>query len=151
LAESGRSPLGVTRVRPFWNHPGFADAVLDRVSDAVADVGGPGDDLRVVFTAHSIPLSMADTSDYVEQLDEVASRVVEHLPGVDEFYLVFQSRSGQPQVPWLEPDIVVQLGALPSQGVERVVVAPIGFISDHMEVIFDLDTQAAQEAAEAGL
>lgn len=151
LADLGRPTPEVVKVRPFWNHPGFVDATVDRVATALADAGGPGDDLRIVFTGHSIPVAMAETCDYVDQLTQVATLVSEHVPDAAAWDLVFQSRSGPPRVPWLEPDIVDHLAALAAEGIERVVVAPIGFLSDHMEVLFDLDTQAAAAAEELGL
>lgn len=144
----GDAAPAVDRVRPYFNHPGFVMAMVDRVQVAVDQVGA---DARVAFTAHSIPLSMASTSDYEAQLREVAGLIIERLDRAVPWELVFQSRSGPPQVPWLEPDIVDHLGALAADGVTDVVVAPIGFISDHMEVRFDLDTQAAEAAATLGL
>lgn len=138
----------VDKVRPYWNHPGFVSAVTARVGEALAEAP---EGARLVFTAHSIPLSMASTSDYETQLRDVAGLVVERLDPGREWDLVFQSRSGPPQVPWLEPDIVDHLEALAADGTAAVVVAPIGFVSDHMEVKFDLDTQAAEAAEALGL
>ncbi len=142
----------VVKIRPYWNHPGFVRATVDRVRTAFDQV--PPDRLattRLVFTAHSIPVAMARTCDYETQLHDVAALVVEHLALDLPTDLVYQSRSGPPQVPWLEPDIVDHLRALGDAGVDSVVVAPIGFTSDHMEVRFDLDTQAAEAAAEVGI
>ncbi len=137
----------VDKIRPYWNHPGFLDATVDRIRTAVADAP---DCSRLVCTAHSIPISMASTSDYESQLRHVGGHVAAAL-GLDEWDLVFQSRSGPPQVPWLGPDIVDHLETLATGGVDAVVVAPIGFVSDHMEVQFDLDTQAAEAAERLGM
>ncbi len=142
----------VVKVRPYWNHPGFVLATVDRLRAAVDEVpperrGGT----RLVFTAHSIPVAMARTCDYEAQLHDVVAMVSGELAVDLPTDLVFQSRSGPPQVPWLEPDIVDHLRALHGDGVDSVVVAPIGFISDHMEVVYDLDTQAAAAAADLGM
>ena len=142
----------VVKVRPYWNHPGFVSATINRVRAAFDQV--PSDRrarTRLVCTAHSIPVAMARTCDYEEQLHDVAALVSEGLPADLQCDVVFQSRSGPPQVPWLEPDIVDHLRALRDDGVDSVVVAPIGFTSDHMEVRYDLDTQAAEAAAELGI
>ena len=142
----------VDKVRPYWNHPGFVLAMVERVHAALELLPGPQrHEARLVFTAHSIPLSMASTSDYQEQLLDAATLVEERLALDLPWDLVFQSRSGPPQVPWLEPDIVDHLHALAGAGTSTVVVVPIGFTSDHMEVLFDLDTQAAAAADALGL
>lgn len=151
--ERARAAVGaaapvVDKIRPYWDHPGFVDAVAERLRDAVE---GAPDGAALAFTAHSIPMSMASTSDYESQLRTVASTVAERVAPDRPWDLVYQSRSGPPQVPWLEPDIVDHLHALHHRGVGAVVVAPIGFVSDHMEVQFDLDTQAADAAAELGM
>ncbi len=139
------------RLRSCYNHPGFVEAMADRVREALA--GFPESEresAQVVFTAHSIPLAQAQGSDYVAQLEETCGLVMAHL-GRGEHRLVYQSRSGSPHTPWLEPDILAHLEAARSAGTERVVVAPIGFISDHMEVIYDLDVQAKELAGRIGL
>lgn len=146
-AAGGQAPV-VDKIRPYWDHPGFVDAVTDRVRAAVQNAP---DDAPLAFTAHSIPMSMAETSDYESQLRTVAATVAERVAVGRPWELVFQSRSGPPQIPWLEPDIVDHLHALHDQGTDAVVVAPIGFVSDHMEVKFDLDTQAAGVAADLGM
>ena len=132
------------KLRLYYNHPGFIDAVTDRVSD----VYRPG--ARLVFTAHSIPNSMALWCDYESQLREMAGIVAERV-GAADWDLAYQSRSGPPQVPWLEPDVNDHLRALADQGITDVALAPLGFVSDHMEVKFDLDHQAAATAAEVGI
>jgi ferrochelatase len=95
-------------------------------------------------------MAMASRSRYATQLAETARLVAERV-GAEDFELVYQSRSGPPQVPWLEPDVCDHIAGLPAQGVKDVVVSPIGFVSDHMEILFDLDVEAREAAAEAGL
>lgn len=151
-AHVGDAAPPVDKVRPYWNHPGFVLAMSDRVNDACAGVG-PAQlaRARLVFTAHSIPVSMAATSDYEAQLRDVVAMVTDRLSVELPADLVYQSRSGPPHVPWLEPDIVDHLERLHDAGTGTVVVAPIGFISDHMEVVHDLDTLAADAARELGM
>ena len=154
VRDAGLDPPQVGKVRPYWNHPGFVLAVVERVHAALESLAPPERTrARLVFTAHSIPMSMAATSDYETQLRDEAAMVAERvaMPRAGEWELVFQSRSGPPQVPWLEPDIVDHLGAMRERGDDVVVVVPIGFTSDHMEVVYDLDTQAAAAAAELGI
>ncbi len=134
----------VLKVRMFYNHPGFIAANVDIVTRALAEI--PAERraaANVVFTAHSIPGPMADASKYELQLRETA-RLVAEGAGVaaSRWQLVYQSRSGAPHMPWLEPDICDHLPALKQQGVHDVVIVPIGFVSDHMEVLFDLDEEA---------
>ncbi len=140
----------IDKLRVFYNHPGFIAANADALRLALAAAGPQP---RVAFTAHSIPLSMAATSDYQAQLAETARLVMSVVDpgGVVPWSLVFQSRSGPPTVPWLEPDIVDHLRELAADGGVPVVVAPIGFVADHMEVVYDLDLEAAQRAAALGL
>jgi protoporphyrin/coproporphyrin ferrochelatase len=150
-AEVGRGAPVIDKLRVFYNHPGFIEAAADRVRDALTEVRRLGaSDVRVVVTAHSIPCAAANTSDYVKQLTETARLVCESL-GVSSWDLVFQSRSGPPSQPWLGPDILDHVRALHSERVDDVVIAPLGFISDHMEVLYDLDTEARQLAGELGM
>jgi ferrochelatase len=155
VAAVGEGAPVVDKVRPFWNHPGFIEAMTDQLRVALAD--RPTDTEtrpHLLFTAHSIPVSMASTSDYEAQLRDAAGLVVDALPSsstAPTWDLVFQSRSGPPQVPWLEPDIVDHLEGLATAGTTDVMVVPIGFLSDHMEVKFDLDTQAADAAERLGI
>jgi protoporphyrin/coproporphyrin ferrochelatase len=146
--EVGPGAPEVLRTRSFFNHPGWIEANADHVCAALARVGAR--DPHLAFTAHSIPLAMARACRYVDQLQE-SSRLVAEAVGCDDWELVYQSRSGPPQVPWLEPDIVDHLAALRSRGVEDVVISPIGFVSDHLEVLYDLDVEARDAAAELGL
>ena len=141
----------VLKMRTFYNHPGFVDANADRVRDALEQI--PEDrraQAEVVFTAHSIPTAMAEQCRYADQLAET-SRLVADAAGAGSHSLVYQSRSGSPQVPWLEPDVCDHLGELARRGVRDVVVAPVGFVSDHIEVLFDLDVEAADAARDLGL
>jgi protoporphyrin/coproporphyrin ferrochelatase len=140
------------KLRHFYNRPGFLDALADRLFDAFAKVEeGNQAGAHLVFTAHSVPVAMARTSKYVEQLEEVASHLAARM-GRTDYRLVWQSRSGPPSQPWLEPDIKDALTEIAGGGGSRdVVVQPIGFISDHMEVIVDLDTQAMEHARGLGL
>jgi ferrochelatase len=142
-AEVGAAPE-VDKLRIFYNHPGFIDAMAERMQFAL----GPLPNAQVLFTAHSIPLAMSRGSDYVQQLNE-ACRLVSEKLGRTEWKLVYQSRSGAPGQPWLEPDIGDALREIGSGG--EVVIAPIGFLSDHMEVLYDLDTEARAVCEELGI
>jgi ferrochelatase len=144
------------RLRSYWNHPGFVDPVVDAVVDGVRDREGA----RIVFVTHSVPESMNSGSGpqggaYLSQHRTVsayvAHRVAEVTGRQHEHDLVFCSRSGPPQVPWLEPDVNDHLEKLAAEGVRSVVLVPIGFVSDHMEVVYDLDTEALQTAERLGL
>ena len=150
-AEVGQGAPEVDKIRVFYNHPGFVEASAIRVRKALAH--WPQDErrsVRLVVTAHSIPSSMAQTSDYERQLRETA-RLVAETVGVADWDLVYQSRSGAPTQPWLEPDILDHLRKLYAGGVRNVVVAPLGFISDHLEVLYDLDTEAKDLADSLGM
>jgi len=143
----------IEKIRVFYNHPLFISACADRIREALGRlpeaVRGAA---HIAFTAHSIPMSMANSSRYVEQLEETCRLVAEALgiPG-DRYKLVYQSRSGRPEDPWLEPDISEHLAALSAARVPAVVISPIGFLSDHMEILFDLDEQAAETCQKLGL
>ncbi|MGZ6204749.1 MAG: ferrochelatase [Candidatus Binataceae bacterium] len=130
-----------------WHaHPLFIEAAADRVADALARLEPVARDrAQLIFTAHSIPAAMAAASPYVEQLRESARLIADRLKQ-REWTLAFQSRSGSPRDPWLEPDVCDVLRSLRS---EAAVVAPIGFICDHVEVMYDLDVEAARVAREA--
>lgn len=152
-AEVGVGAPIIEKLRPFYDHPGFIDATVDRVQTALTEVPssvGPFPSTRLVFTAHSIPISMANGCQYVDQLQQVCQLVTERI-GLGSWQLAYQSRSGPPQQPWLEPDIADVLRSLVQDGCRAVIVVPIGFISDHMEVRYDLDTEARALAAELGL
>jgi ferrochelatase len=156
--------IEIDKVRPYFNHPGFSHVNSRQVTEAVRALGErPDAEVRLVFVTHSISEGMDATSGpgdgegnaYRRQHLELAAAITEEVNATLsrrlEHELVYCSRSGPTTQPWLEPDINDTLRALAADGVKTVVVAPIGFISDHMEVRFDLDTEAAQNAAAAGL
>lgn len=150
-AEVGDAAPQVDKLRVFYNHPGFIEPLAELVDLAFGRIPeARRGAARLVFTAHSLPRSLATTSDYEVQLRETAGLVAFAL-GRPEWSLVYQSRSGPPSQPWLEPDIVDHLRALAADGVRDAVVAPIGFTSDHMEVVYDLDLDAKSRAIEVGL
>ncbi|MDZ4817707.1 MAG: ferrochelatase [Planctomycetota bacterium] len=135
----------VSKLRMFFNHPGYIESVTDRVTNALRDLQvSPGEKFRLAFTAHSIPSAMAVNCRYEAQLRESCRLVVDamNLPA-DCWDLVYQSRSGPASQPWLEPDILDHLKSLNEQGIKKALISPIGFISDHLEVLYDLDTEAA--------
>lgn len=146
--ETGLTDLRFDKIRVFYNHPRFIEALIDRTRQAWNQIPEQQrNNAHLVFTAHSIPNSMADNCDYVHQLSESARLIREHLAIPPErTSLVYQSRSGRPEDPWLEPDILDHLRQLKSSGVESVVLLPLGFLSDHMEVLYDLDYEAAHLA-----
>lgn len=149
----GEAAPTVDKIRVFYNHPDFIAANVERVAAAFEQLPPEArDSAHVAYTAHSIPQSMADNCDYAQQLTETARLVSESLNiPEDRWQLVYQSRSGRPQDPWLEPDICDHLEHLAQAGVKNVVVSPIGFLSDHLEVLYDLDDEAQQAAQEHGL
>ncbi len=132
----------ITKLPPFSGHPMFIEAMTDRVKDAIKELP----DARLLFTAHSVPVSMAESSPYVAQLERACAQVA---AGVERFEweLVYQSRSGAPGQPWLEPDICDHLRANPAD----TIIVPIGFLSDHMEVLYDLDTEARAVCEDLGI
>lgn len=151
------SPV-LTKLRLFYNHPGFIEVMTGNVVEGLAQ---SPDGARVVFTAHSIPNSMAAVCAYEQQLSSAAQLIMEQVASrIDgpngqaefdtdfdvDFDVVYQSRSGPPHIPWLEPDVNDHLESLAAEGTKAVVVVPLGFTSDHMEVMFDLDTQGAETA-----
>ncbi|MEU6484160.1 ferrochelatase [Streptomyces sp. NPDC046887] len=156
----------VDKLRHYFNHPGFVRPMIDGVLRSLAELD---EEVRagahLAFTTHSIPTASADTSGPVGEHGEGGAYVAEHLDtarliadavrqetGVEHpWQLVYQSRSGAPHIPWLEPDICDHLEELHGVGAPAVVMVPIGFVSDHMEVLYDLDTEATAKAAELGL
>jgi len=145
----GPSAPEVEYPEPWHAHPKFIAATAARTSEALGRLAA-GDRARakLVFTAHSIPIAMAKGSPYVEQLTESCGLVASKL-GVGSWTLAFQSRSGSPRDPWLEPDIAGTLQKLGKGAI--AVVMPIGFLTDHVEVLYDLDIEAARIAAESGV
>ena len=171
-ASVGVNAPSVDKLRAFYNHPRFIEANIENLRAALEQI--PTErraNAQIVFTAHSIPLSMSEHCEYEAQLEEASRLVAEGVcvaeglaPARDgeiidvaigekhrPYKLVFQSRSGPPTQPWLEPDICVYLKELKAAGTTDVVIAPIGFVSDHMEVIYDLDTAALALSRELGL
>ena len=145
--------IELSRLRHYFNHPGFVGPFTEATSEALATAPAG---THVVFVTHSIPTSMNEASGgpgreaYQRQHESVAAMVADGA-GAEQWSLAYCSRSGSPHMPWLEPDINDHLRELHRQGTESVIVVPIGFISDHMEVIFDLDTEARATAEELGL
>ena len=166
----GAAELRLDKLRVFYNHPGFVQPMVENTLAALAELPeGVRAGARLAFTTHSIPTAVADTSGapddpargrpggaYVAQHLETARLVAEAVAGATgvadrPWELVYQSRSGSPQTPWLEPDICDHLEAVHAEGAPAVVMVPIGFVSDHMEVVYDLDTQAREQAGKLGL
>jgi ferrochelatase len=149
-AEVGADAPLIDKLRLFYDHPNFREVWVDHLGAAIREAGPFSSPPQVLFSAHSIPISMAETSDYQVQLAATAAAVGAGV-GLDRssWQQVWQSRSGPPGQPWLEPDVVEVIERLP-QSDDPVVVAPIGFVADHMEVVYDIDTQAAAAAASRG-
>jgi ferrochelatase len=141
----------IDKLRAFYNHPLFIESNVEQIRASMSQLPeNARTSARVVFTAHSIPESMAANSDYEAQLNEAGLLIAAEL-NVKSWQVVYQSRSGSPAQPWLGPDVCDQLKQLRAEGVTDVVIAPIGFVSDHMEVIYDLDVEARQLAKEIGV
>ena len=167
----GDDPMTIDKVRLFFDHPGFVEPFYEGVRDAVKpwlESGLKANEIRVLFSTHSVPMADAERSGprdrdfgeggaYAAQHRAVAqylmSRLGAEVPGAADvdWSLVFQSRSGPPTQPWLEPDVNDVITDLPNQGTKAVAVVPLGFVSDHMEVLWDLDNEANESAEEAGL
>jgi len=151
----------IDKLRNYFNHPGFVEPVVDAVlAGRQALPEDVRDGARLVFVTHSIPTAMNDTSgpaggaylaQHLDVAAVVAARVAEETGVASEHELVFCSRSGAPHVPWLEPDVNDRLEELAKDGVSAVVLVPVGFVSDHMEVVYDLDTEALATAGRLGL
>ena len=142
----------VDKIRAFHNHPGFVEAVADRLKESLRSISQDRREAaHLIYTAHSIPTAMAQGCDYEKQLRETSRLVAEEL-GRTEWRLVYQSRSGPLTQPWLGPDILDCLREIKALGGSSdVVIVPIGFVSDHMEILFDLDTEAKELCSELGL
>lgn len=144
---AGVESMLIEKLPNFCDRPEFIDVMIERVRAAMAELPSAE---QLIFTAHSVPMSMADASPYVRQLKTASERVAAAC-GISNWTLVYQSRSGPPAQPWLAPDICEYLRAQHEAGVRSVIVCPIGFISDHMEVLYDLDTEARALCKEIGL
>ena len=151
IVGAGQRDVTVTYVNDWHQHPGFVEANARHIETALGSLpAGVRDVARVVFTAHSIPSSMTGAARYQLQLEESARAVATRL-GRSDWSLVYQSRSGRPEDPWLGPDINDYLRDEHTKGLRAVVIAPIGFVCDHIEVLYDLDHEAAHVCAELGL
>lgn len=149
--QASADRIELRKLRLYFNHPKFIEGWVENINAALAAMGS---EPYTLFTAHSIPNSMAEVSEYQSQLTEVV-RILANETALGGHELVFQSRSGPPHMPWLEPDVCDQITHLSDTGVckegDEILVCPLGFTSDHTEVLFDLDIQAKQVAVEAGL
>ncbi len=141
-AAVGSTAPEIVKMRPFSGHPKFIEAMTDRVRPALQELP----EGRLVFTAHSVPQSMADTGPYVAELEAACAAVSANV-GRSAWKLVYQSRSGPPTQPWLEPDVCDHLRETRAD----TILVPIGFLSDHMEVLYDLDTEAREVSRELGI
>ncbi len=168
VAAVGPRAPRIDKIRPYFNHPGFIEPFADNAGAALRTLpAGLADGARLVFTAHSVPVGMAAASGsvcadtarpavaggrYAAELSEAANLISERTGGGCLAHdLVYQSRSGPPGVPWLEPDVCEHVRTLAKCGVPAVVAIPVGFVSDHMEVVHDLGIEAAETAASLGL
>ena len=148
--RAGGGHIDVTFVESWFDHPLFISANAFHVRDALRRLpAGVRPQARLIFTAHSIPKSMADSSQYQLQL-RVSCEAIAAQVGMT-WALVYQSRSGRPQDPWLEPDICEYLRREHEQGLAAAVICPVGFVCDHIEVLYDLDREAAEACASIGL
>lgn len=159
-AELGEVAPGVDMLRPFFNDPGFVRANADAVAEALESLDNGHDGAHIVYVTHSIPDTMQEASavtgpGYREQHEDVQRAIDELIEArfgrAHPSSLSYCSRSGDPRTPWLEPDVNDHIEALAASGVKKIVIAPIGFVSDHMEVAFDLDIEAMETAAEHGV
>ncbi|MCX8561827.1 ferrochelatase [Mycolicibacterium mucogenicum] len=153
-AAAGPQAPELVKLRQYFDHPLFVEMFAEAVGEAAAQLPADlRDDARLVFTAHSIPVRVDERDGprlYSRQVG-YATRLVAAAAGFDEYDQVWQSRSGPPHIPWLEPDIGDHLAALAAAGTKAVIVCPIGFVADHIEVVWDLDNELAEQAAEAGI
>jgi ferrochelatase len=147
-ALNGRAPE-IDYCDGWHDHPLFTQSWVERIHEAAAEAA-IGDRAPLVFTAHSIPVAMAAQSPYVEQL-ETSARLIAQRLGRPDWTIAYQSRSGKPNDPWLEPDIGQVIRDFVAGGVDQLLLAPIGFVSDHVEVLYDLDIEAAKIAKNAGV
>ncbi len=153
-AAAGSQAPELVKLRQYFDHPLFVEMFAEAIGAAAAQLPAElRDDARLVFTAHSIPVGADERHGprlYSRQVG-YATRLVAAAAGYDDYDQVWQSRSGPPQIPWLEPDIGDHLAALAAAGTKAVIVCPIGFVADHIEVVWDLDNELAEQAAESGI
>ncbi|KUI11947.1 ferrochelatase [Mycobacterium sp. GA-1285] len=147
---AGASAPQLVKLRQYFDHPLFVQMFADAITAAARTVP---DDARLVFTAHSIPLAARSRcgAELYERQVAYASELVAAAAGYGDYDQVWQSRSGPPQVPWLEPDVGEHLSSLAETGTTAVIVCPIGFVADHIEVVWDLDHELREQAEEAGI
>ena len=151
LAAKGLADVEVTYVGDWHTHPGFVDANADNIEEALARLPPRvRDRARIIFTAHSIPVAMAERSLYQRHLEESSTAIAARL-GREDFTLVYQSRSGRPEDPWLAPDVCDYLREEHRKGLAAAVLSPVGFLCDHIEVLYDLDVEAANLCRELPL
>jgi ferrochelatase len=151
IVEARLADVEVTYAQGWHAHDRFIEANAEHVREALTRLpAAAADRARLIFTAHSIPTAMAEASKYREQLLETAEKVAARV-GRKDWVLVYQSRSGRPQDAWLEPDICDYLRTARAEGLEAAVLSPVGFLCDHIEVLYDLDTEAAAVARELGI
>ena len=153
-ASAGPDAPELTKLRQYFDHPLLVEMFADAIRAAAATLPEPvRGDARLVFTAHSIPLRAASRCgpDLYERQVGYTSALVAAAAGYQQYDQVWQSRSGPPQVPWLEPDVGDHLTSLTQAGTKAVIVCPVGFVADHIEVVWDLDNELAEQAAEAGI
>ncbi|UUO05857.1 ferrochelatase [Blastopirellula sp. J2-11] len=149
--EVGDQAPRCDKIRTYYNHPGFIETMASCVRESLDQIPAERRQrAELIFTAHSIPQGMSDNCNYVKQLEE-SCRLVSEATQHANWRLVYQSRSGPPTQPWLEPDVCDVIRDLGASSATDVIISPIGFVSDHMEVLFDLDTEAKETAAEVGL
>jgi protoporphyrin/coproporphyrin ferrochelatase len=147
----GDGAPAVDYLGPWFDHPGFVEAQADRIAKAMSAIpAGHRERTTLIFTAHSLPSAMAAKAPYADQLAASAGLVAARLRH-PRWSLAYQSRSGDPRTPWLEPDINEAIRALGRDGERAVVVVPIGFVCDHIEVLYDLDTEARDTASHTGV
>ena len=154
LAEVGDGSPELVKLRQYFDHPLLVEMFADGIAEAAATLPAPlREDARLVFTAHSIPLRAANRCgpDLYPRQVAYSSSLVAAAAGYSDYDQVWQSRSGPPSVPWLEPDVADYLSVLAEAGTKSVIVCPIGFVADHIEVIWDLDSELAEQAAGLGI
>jgi ferrochelatase len=151
-AAVGAGAPEIDKLRPFFDQSGFIEAFVSSTTAALDQLpAARREGAHLAFTAHSVPVAQAGSATYVAEVEQASERVASQVSGAHPRSVAWQSRSGPPLVPWLEPDIGVHLAALRAGGAEAVVIVPIGFVADHFEVVWDLDVEAMRRARELGL